>query len=263
MKFLTVILFFLVFTASYCQETDNTRLKKLLVLYENADTDSLKNILWVDVINEFEKNIQAGNFHNTQNQNRLYDKNQYELSIINISQYTSESNRFICHRISKGFSENWNYVTQKKKDNTYEIILKEEDSNPFYTEIHDLNDNTFLLFTKYIDMSFSCYSAYVMKVENNGVTRQDAFKNKQDVLSVCSWTNIDESYWKNDPKTGVTTLVGGMAYYNAIPILFHSKNKTISYTFYSPEKRKEITRKASFKKGGFNIDSYDARNFEE
>jgi len=237
------------------QSFGQDRLSNMFNHYEQSADDEERDSLWNMIITEFETELQTKNFGKIIPQN---------LRHINIMQYNSENGVFASHTISRGFAEHWNYITRKNPDNTNEIILKEEDANPFYIEIHDLSKDEFLLLTKYIDMSFSCYSAYVMKVENNYTIKQDAFNNTQDVLFVCSWTNVDESYLgKPDPVTGLPTIEGKMAHYQPIPILFDPKNKTISYSFYSLKNGKKITRKAKYKNEKFKIKSYDARTFEE
>ncbi|MGV0754409.1 hypothetical protein ACTS95_09850 [Empedobacter brevis] len=75
------------------------------------------------------------------------------------------------------------------------------------------------------------------------------------VLTVCSWTNVDESYPGD--------IEGKMVHYKPIKIEFNPKNNTISYVFHRQKDGKKIKRKAKYKNGKFNIKNYDARIFEE
>lgn len=262
MKLLLSITLLLFNEIGYCQTIDATNLDKAIREYEISENIENKDSLWNAVLNTFEKLLELKNYGEMKTQNR-YNENNLGYEFITVSQYSSENKIFTTHSLSNGFGH-WNYVTLKNDDSTNKIILEKVNSSDYYTEIHELNTKEFLLFTRFDDMSFSCYYAFVMKLSDDDVIRQDAFKNEQDFFSVCSWTNVDESYsGEKDPKTGLYMVEGGTKYYVPIQIFYNPKNKTISYSFTKLNNGKKTTRKAKYKNGKFIIKDYDARTFEE
>lgn len=144
-------------------------------------------------------------------------------------------------------NDKWNYVLKNR-----EIVFKEEQVFQFFYEVHELNPNEFLLITLLNDMSYSCYEALVFNNLNDTTGTS--------CLSVCSWTNVDESYIDGrDSLTGEPVIIGRMASYDPIPIIYNSKTKSISYSFERLEDGKMITRKANYKNWKFIIESYNAQ----
>lgn len=169
-----------------------------------------------------------------------------------------KSGNYELFTLRNGF-DRWNYILKNKK-----VILKDLKTFYYFNQIYPLENDEFLLIKRKDDMSFTCYNAYVMRVEDDSVIRQDAFKNKMDFLEVCSWTNVDESRpGEKDPATSLYNIEGGMKYYEPLEIKFDPKKKNISYSFYRLKDGKKVTRKTKYKNGTFKIKSYDARTFEE
>lgn len=262
MKQILIILLIFIYQFAFCQQKDDNDLNKAIREYEVCENNDIKDSLWNTIINTYEKQLLLKDFGKMKTQIR-YNENSLGYEFITLRQYHSENEIFTAHSLSNGFGH-WNYVTQKNINGTNKIILKKTYSSDYYSKIHELNEKEFLLITRFDDMSYSCYDAYVMKVLDNGIIRQDAFVNKQDVFSVCSWTNVDESYpGKKDSTTGLYNIEGGMKYYEPIEIIYNPKNKIISYVFYSLKDGKKVIRKAKYKNGEFKIKDYDARTFEE
>lgn len=240
----------------YAQQTSRDKLIEILDKYEISDKNEEKDSLWLLFTEEFEKKIQSSE----------YDleaiKNKFDTLNFRLIQSYSETNTFKSYSISRNYFDTWNYVTKTSTDNTHEVILKNDDkdeSMEYNIEIHDLNPNEFLLLSRSDDMSFSYYSAYVMKYEDHYVIRTDAFKDKQDVLTVHSWTNLDESYSVANPATGLYEIQGGTKSYEPIKMHFNYKTKTLSYPFYRLKDGKKIIRKAKYRNHQFNLESYDQR----
>ena len=146
--------------------------------------------------------------------------------------------------------ESLNYVLKNR-----EIVFKQEHVYSHFHEVHALKPNEFLVITLRNDMSYSCYEAYVI----NNLDRINGTR----CLSVCSWTNVEESYFVSDPFTGELSFTGEVVQYDPIPILYDHQTKTISYR-YSQQKSGEIggefMRSAKYKRGKFVIESYDVRD---
>lgn len=166
-----------------------------------------------------------------------------------------ESGDYELLTLRNGF-DHWNYILKDKK-----VILKELKTFDYFDKIYSLDNDDFLLIKRMDEMSFSCFEAFVYR--KNLLDNQFNFSNNK-VLSICSWTNVDDSRpGEKDVKTGLYTVEGGMKYLEPLEIKFNSKNKSISYTFYRLKDGKKVTRKAKYKNGNFKIKSYDARTFEE
>lgn len=168
-----------------------------------------------------------------------------------------QSGNYELFTLTNGF-DRWNYVLKNKK-----VIMREPKTFNYFHEIYSLEKDQFLLIKRMDEMSFTCYTAYVMSIENDYVVRLDAFKDIMDFLEVCSWTSIDATYYEKNSITGEEELKGGLAHYEPLEIQFDEKRKIISYRFLSQINGKTITRKAKYKNGTFKIKSYDARTFEE
>lgn len=151
----------------------------------------------------------------------------------------------------------WNYVAHKNK-----IILKDNGRYECFYDIHNLNENEFLLIKRLNDMSFSYFKAFVYSFNYKKIKRKVAFSGKQE-LFVCSWTNVDESYPIQDSITGKREMIGRLGHYDPIEIDFDYKTKTISYSFTGIDSGKTIVRQSKYRNGVFNIKGYDAREFNE
>ncbi|MGE8378918.1 MAG: hypothetical protein ACN6PN_11230 [Sphingobacterium sp.] len=153
----------------------------------------------------------------------------------------------------RGNFEHWNYVLKNKH-----VINRQERTFDYFYELHLLDQHHYLLIKRMDELSFSCYKAYVYQ------DNLDVIGSNKHFLSVCSWTNVDES-----PLQNKSTLESDQSSkdhlksYPPIPIKFDAKNREISYTFYRQSDERKITRKARYLHGGFVIKSYDARMFEE
>lgn len=161
-----------------------------------------------------------------------------------------ESGDYELFTLRNGF-DRWNYILKDKK-----VILKELKTFDYYDQIHPLNNDEFLLIKRMDEMSFTCCEVYIYQSKAKLTARKE--------LSVCSWTNVDNSRTgEKDPETGLYTVEGGMEYLEPLEIRFDTKRKIISYSFLSQINGKKITRKAKYKNGTFKIKSYDVRTFEE
>ncbi|WP_223583570.1 hypothetical protein [Sphingobacterium sp. GVS05A] len=149
--------------------------------------------------------------------------------------------------------EHWNYVLKNKH-----VINRQERTFDYFYELHSLDQYRYLLIKRMDELSFSCYKAYVYE-DNLGLIGSN-----KHFLSVCSWTNVDESPLRNKSSLESDQLSKDhLKSYPPIPIKFEAKNREISYTFYRQSDERKITRKARYLHGGFVIKSYDARMFEE
>ncbi len=155
--------------------------------------------------------------------------------------------------------DHWNYILKDNK-----VIYHEEKTFDYFYNVHQLPDDNYVLIKRMDEMSFSCYEA--LFCDKNLVYGQNSkFKMMgSKILSVCSWTNVDNSRpGERDPETGLYTVVGGMEYLKPYEIQFDAKTNTIYYFFYRQKDGKRIKREAKYKDYGFKIKSYDARTFEE
>jgi len=161
-----------------------------------------------------------------------------------------ESGDYKLFTLRNGF-DRWNYILKDKK-----VVLKELKTFDYYDQIHPLDNDEFLLIKRMDEMSFSCYEVYIYQRKAKLTARK--------AVSVCSWTNVDNSRTgEKDPETGLYTIEGGMEYLKPLEIQFDPKRKIISYSFLSQINGKAITRKAKYKNGTFKIKSYDGRTFDE
>lgn len=149
--------------------------------------------------------------------------------------------------------EHWNYVLKNKH-----VIHRQERTFDYFHAVYSLDQHRYLLIKRMDELSFSCYKAYLYQDNSSSIDSSNHF------LSVCSWTNVDESLLQNrsSPESDQSSK-DHLKSYPPIPIKFDVKNKVISYTFYRQSDGKKTTRKARYLHGGFVIKSYDARMFDE
>ncbi|QQT26167.1 hypothetical protein [Sphingobacterium spiritivorum] len=155
----------------------------------------------------------------------------------------------------------WSYVLRDKV-----IINRSEKTFNYFYDIHNLPNKEYLLIKRSDEMSFSCSEAFIYN-GNIKYDYSDIFTNGSDgkkVLSVYSWTNVDESYpGKIDTETGREIVEGGLKSYKPIEIEFDPEKQLIFYSFHRMKDGRKITRKAKYRNSDFKIKSYDARSFEE
>ncbi|MGJ1361003.1 hypothetical protein ACR79B_08045 [Sphingobacterium spiritivorum] len=157
--------------------------------------------------------------------------------------------------------DHWSYVLKNKV-----IINQSEKTFDYFYEIHNLPNGEYLLIKRGDDMSFSCFDAYIYNGNRKrGYSNSSASEEEgKNVLTVCSWTNVDESFpGKIDAETGLQTIEGGLKTYEPVKIEFDPKNNLIFYSFRRIKDGKKTTRKAKYRNSDFKIKSYDARTFEE
>lgn len=172
----------------------------------------------------------------------------------------SEKGNYELFTLANGL-DHWSYILKNKV-----IINQSEMTFDYFYDIHNLPNGEYLLIKRSDDMSFSCSEAFIyngnIKYDYSDVSANEAYGKK--VLSVCSWTNVDESFpGKIDAETGLQTIEGGLKTYEPVKIEFNPKNNLIFYSFYRIKDGRKITRKAKYRNSDFKIKSYDARTFEE
>jgi hypothetical protein len=247
MKNIVLIFFALVFQIKvFGQLNQEYKLIKALTEYKEIDMyeDSLRfQQRFKKLNNEIENAITHENILS-------YKKFEHIADSLNVSfsLKKSENNNLIIFTMADNFFH-WNYIIENRK-----IIFREHKWHEYFTEIHNLNKNDFLLINRIDDMSFSCYEAYIYTKSLNPMRKK--------VLTVCSWTNVDGSYPEKD-STGQYHLKGSIEHYKPEPIKFDNLTKTISYGFTRISDGKSIKRSAKYRNRTFIIKSYDARTFEE
>lgn len=172
----------------------------------------------------------------------------------------SEKGDYELFTLANGF-DHWSYILKNKV-----IINQSEMTFDFFYEIHNLPNGEYLLIKRSDDMSFSCSEAIIyngnIKYDYSDISANGSDGKK--VLSVCSWTNVDESYpGKIDTEAGREIAEGGLKSYKPIEIEFDPKKQLIFYSFHRMKDGRKITRKAKYRNSDFKIKSYDARSFEE
>jgi len=250
-KYLSLILCFL-FTLQFSGQIMDSELAKATIQYRVSEESSTENEKHLET---FTRKLELA----LQQTDDFSEFKEFRKTIdslnINLTHYKSEKNDLTLHHLSDGFYH-FNYITKNRK-----IILKDNRNHQYFTEIHSLNDEEFLLIKRMDEMSFSCFEAFIY--HKNSQDNQFNFSNNK-VLSICSWTNVDDSRTgEKDAETGLYTVEGGMRYLEPLEIKFNPKNKIISYTFYRLKDGKKVTRKAKYRGGDFKIKNYDARTFEE
>lgn len=152
----------------------------------------------------------------------------------------SENNDFIVFTMSDNMFH-WNFILHNNV-----IIIRNHKWHQYFTEIHNLSTNEFLLIEQQDDLTFSCNYAFVYQKRKNAYTLKKAFGNKEK-LTVCNFTNIENN------KTHLSLPVK--------KILFAYKSKTIMYgTCINAENGEKTLGEASYKKGKFKIKDCDERS---
>lgn len=152
----------------------------------------------------------------------------------------SENNKLLLFTMSDNFFH-WNYIVSNAK-----IILKDNKWNEYYTEIHNLDMNEFLLIEQRDDLVFSCNYASVFEEKGKSFKHKKVFGNKTK-LTLCGFTktqNLNEHFSLLTKK-----------------ISFDYKNKIISYgSCVDAITGKETIGKAKYSNGKFKIKDCDERN---
>ncbi|WP_296142950.1 hypothetical protein [uncultured Flavobacterium sp.] len=255
MKYIYLI-FILFWSNTYSQNQEEKDFFNALYKYEN--TDGLLDIENVEERIEFEKTL-------TDSLERKFEKlivndriTNYTIEKLHqrkdtiyshLTRYESEKKEFILYSFPIHLYH-LNYVLQKTNNkNKYKILLKDNKSNTFFTEIHTLNDKEFLLIEQMNEMVYSCNYAYVFQKIKNIYKKKKAFKNKTQ-LTICNFTEIDNSTSEKPDHYSLS----------ARKISFDYKNKIISYgSCRNSSTGKTTIGKTSYKGGKFNISDCDER----
>ena len=233
------------------QESYNKKFLKTLSEYEEKATPSAGNdsVLHLNFEKEFEKLITGSKIPQFPigELQRKCDTSAFCLKI-----QKSEDKNFILYTYSSQLYH-FNYITRAIKKNNkikgYKIILKNNKEHEYFTRIHTLNPNEFLLIEQRDDLVFSCNYAYVYQLNNGQYIKKKAFENRLK-LTVCNFTEIE-----NPPNSSPE--------HQSLPareITFDYKNKVISYgKCIDPATGKTTTGKAVYKNGKFAIKDCDDR----
>lgn len=174
-----------------------------------------------------------------------------------MNRFSSEDKSLLVYHLSDGF-DHWNYILKNR-----EIILKENKSHEYFTEIHLLNDKEFLLIEQRDDLVFSCSYAYVFEENSNGYLRKKAFE-KREKLSICNFTNLEESIAITSASDNETLPISESYHYSvpARKITFNAATQMLDYGIcYNYFTQKTHTGKAKYKNGKFKIKDCDERLF--
>ncbi|AWK03531.1 hypothetical protein HYN56_04555 [Flavobacterium crocinum] len=233
------------------QESYSRKFFKTLSEYEEKATTSAGNdsILHLDFEKEFEAlitNSKMAQFP-TKELQRKCNTSAFCLKI-----QKSEDKNFILYTYASPFYH-FNYITKTIKGNNkikgYKIILKNNKWHEYFTQIHTLNNNEFLLIEQRDDLVFSCNYAYVYQSNGGQYKQKKAFENRLK-LTVCNFTEI-ENPPNSDPE------------HQSLPvrtITFDYKNKTLFYgKCHDTNTGKTTTGKATYKNGKFAIKNCNDR----
>lgn len=253
-KTLLIILFALSFSQLFAQKTVETELVNLLDKYTTNLTSKEDSLFWKGFEIKFEQLIKDKNITNFDFKQL---KAKCDTSYCRITVSKSEDGNFMLFRFAPQFY-NLNYITKAIKFNgqikSYQIVLKDNKWHEYFTEIHNLNDNEFLLIEQRDDLVFSCNYASVFEKKGNTFTKKKAFENKIQ-LTVCNFTEIEEPVMPNDQTNS-----RGHYSLPARKITFDYKNKTISYgSCTNPMTGKTVIGKAKYISGNFKIKDCDER----
>lgn len=174
-----------------------------------------------------------------------------------MNRINSEDKSLVVYHLLNGI-DHWNYVLKNRQ-----IIVNENKSHEYFTEIHVLNDKEFLLIEQRDDLVFSCNYAYVFKANENGYFRKKAF-GKREKLSICNFTNLEESIPIPPPsENGTLPVMTGTHYFEPVrKISFNATDKTIDYGIcYNYFTQKTHLGKAKYKNGKFKVKDCDERLF--
>ena len=157
-----------------------------------------------------------------------------------LEKYKSEKGDFILYHLSSPTMYHWNYII-----NDHQIVLEDNRYHQYFTEIHNLNQQEFLLISQMDELVFSCNYATVFRKKKNIYVKKTAF-GKKAVLTVCNFTHVED----------------GKGHYS-LPlkrITFDYANKTISYGLCTDlETGEKKVGKSAYLNGKFNIKDCDER----
>ncbi|WP_158973639.1 hypothetical protein [Cellulophaga sp. L1A9] len=218
-----------------------------------AEGDKTKDSILRHFMHEIEVIMQSKNIANS---TIIALKNKSDSLSFKFNSYQSENKKVSLYHFAKGFYH-LNYITKQQNDIANKIILRDHKMHTYFTEVHTLNAEEFLLLERQDDMSFSCNYATVYEIKEDLLFKKKAFKQGTQ-LTVCSWTTVDTSYPTLEESTVV--LKGGLTHYEPVKIAYTFKTKNISYAFYHQTDGRLTKRKAKYKKEKFRIDDYDVRS---
>ncbi|WP_324026556.1 hypothetical protein QSV08_03295 [Maribacter sp. BPC-D8] len=266
MKHLSIIFILTIsFFKSFGQGARDIELVDILNKYESIEKtnqyDSIekaKDSLWKIFTNKLETTIQDKNIDLSKFGNL---KKKCDSTVFRFDIYYSEDRKLTLYHFANGFIH-LNYLTQQTHNNSPKIILKDNRLHQYFTEVHNLNNDEFLLIERQDDMSFSCYYASVYKLNNKNrdPIKKEAFENERK-LTVCSWTNVDDS----NPiiKSDSGTIKSRLKSYEPNKLVFDFKMKSLSYSYNRVKDGKLKKRKSKYRNGKFKIQNYDVREFIE
>lgn len=243
---------FFVFTLQFSGQTTDSELAKTAIQYRISEyhDENEKHL------NAFTQNLELA----LQQTDDFSEFKEFQKTIdslnMTLNHYQSEKNNLILHHLSDGFYH-FNYITKNRK-----IILKDNKNHEYFTEIHSLNDDEFLLIEQMDEGVFSCNYASVFWEKDNEYQRKKAFKNR-DKLKICNFTHLQESI-PLPPKDN-QSLPEMKAFHYTLPvrkITFDAENKTINYgKCYNYGTEKTTNGKAKYRNGKFKIEDCDERLF--
>lgn len=246
MKNLTILLFFIIFQINaFGQNNREANLVNAIIEYKNVNEfeDSLK----------FNQNLSQLNFaieDVLENENLLNLKKFKKITDslnINYTIKKSENNNLLLFTMSDDMFH-WNYIVD---DNA--VVLKNHKWHEYFTEIHNLSQNEFLLIVQKDDLVFSCNYAYVFQKSGTSFQKKKAFENRT-LLTLCNFTEIQNSPPENPEHFSLP----------ARKISFDYKNKVISYgSCINSMTGKTTIGKAKYINGNFKIKDCDERKDSE
>jgi hypothetical protein len=239
----TIILFsiLIIQVKAVGQINQEDKLIKAFIQYKMTDeyTDSLRfkqNLLKLNVA--IENAIENKNILNYK-----FFKKTADSFNVNYEIRKSENNNLLFFTMSDNFFH-WNYIVDHKK-----VILKDHKLHEYYTEIHNLNKNEFLLIEQRDDLVFACNYAYVFQKKGNSFKKKKAFGNKIK-LTVCNFTQIENSTPEKLDHFSLPTR----------KISFDYKNKIIFYgSCTNSITGKNSIGKVKYINGNFKIKDCDER----
>jgi glutaredoxin-related protein len=242
MKSFTILLFFIIFQINaFGQNSSENSLINAFIQYKNADKykDSIgfnHNLLKLNVA--IENVLKSDSILNFQRFIKVTDSLN-----VNYTVKKSEDRDLLLFTMSDNMFH-WNYIVY---NNT--VILKNHKSHEYFTEVHNLSKNEFLLIEQKDDLVFSCNYAYVFLKNGAVFKKKKAFGNKNQ-LTVCNFTEIDNSTPEKPDHFSLPVK----------KISFDNKNKIISYGSCTNSMTGNTTiGKAKYINGNFKIIDCDER----
>lgn len=242
MKNLIILLFLIFFKNNTFGQTDQEfNLVKAFIDYKNSNElkDNLRfnqTLLRLNVV--IEKVLKNENILDFQKFKKITDSLN-----VNYSIKKSENNSFVLFTMSDNMFH-WNYIVY----NNY-IVLKNHKWHEYFTEIHNLNKNEFLLIEQRDDLVFSCNFAYIFQKTGTSFKKKKAFGNRTQ-LTLCNFTEIQNSPPEEPDHFSLT----------ARKISFDYKNRVISYgSCTNSITGKTKIGKAKYINGNFTIKDCDER----